>query len=109
MKRIVLLPGHPPHAEDFTFKQLEPDYEELVAALSPIFGRRTYEHVSVWYEGHAADMFVDELGHPKGLQRNDAATKIYRAATLARQPGTDPESMPCIVGPAILFTERVWF
>ena len=55
------------------------------------------------------DMFVDETGHAKDLPRNEAATAIYRANWLRQHPGTDPESLPFIAGPAVLFDRRVWF
>ena len=59
-------------------------------------------------EGRAAAMFVDEDGHAKGLPRNEAATAIYRASWMARNPRDDPESLPWIAGDAAIFGRRVW-
>jgi hypothetical protein len=55
------------------------------------------------------DMFVDEDSHGRERPRNEAATTIYRANALRQFPGTDPESLPWIAGPAVLFDRRVWF
>ena len=41
--------------------------------------------------------------------RNEAATAIYRNNVLSQVPGKEPETLPCIVGPAVLFSRRVWF
>ena len=56
-----------------------------------------------------ADMFVDEDGLTKRLPRNKKATAIYRNNWLTQHPNTDPESMACIVGPAVVFSARVWY
>jgi hypothetical protein len=66
------------------------------------------EHVSVLLDGRPTDMFVDEDGHAKGLPYNAAATKVYRAHALFRNPDQDAEKLPKIVGPAIIFSRRVW-
>lgn len=78
------------------------------------------------------DMFVDDSGAPmllewqdvactkaaltrkgKGLPRNEAATAIYRRATILGRTAIkydgDPETLPAIYGPAVLFDRRVWF
>jgi hypothetical protein len=54
-------------------------------------------------------MFVDEDGHGRERPRNEAATTIYRANWLRQHPGVDPETLPWIAGPAVLFDRRVWF
>jgi hypothetical protein len=93
------------------------DYAAIKAIVAPLLGFRpneypTIEHVTVWHDGKLTDMFVDEVGHQKLLHRNDAATEIYRAATMAgkiREPvPDDPETLPWIAGDAVLFDERVW-
>ncbi|MDB5596220.1 MAG: hypothetical protein JWM36_3181 [Hyphomicrobiales bacterium] len=66
------------------------------------------EHVSVLIDGRPTDMFVDEDGMSKGLPVNVAATKIYRANSLLRNPDLDAEKLPKIVGPAVVFSRRVW-
>lgn len=66
------------------------------------------EHVLVLHNGKAVDMFVDETGVIKGLPRNEQATEIYRRNWLTQHPGTDPETLPHIAGPAVLFEDVVW-
>ena len=85
-----------------------PGFDGLRAVLKPLLDGKDFEHVSVLHEGRAADMFVDENGACDGQVRNDAATKIYRAYSLKRDPKTDPESLPAIYGTAILVDRRVW-
>ena len=87
----------------------EPTYFALRDIIKPLLNDADLEHVSVLFKGERADMFVDEIGLMKGLPRNDAATDIYRANTLARHPNTAPESLSYIAGTAILFMRRVWF
>lgn len=56
------------------------------------------------------DMFIDEDGHSRDRpRRNEKATAIYRANWLRQHPSTDPETLPWIAGPAVLFDKRVWF
>jgi hypothetical protein len=81
----------------------------LRAALEPYLDGGEAEHVYVLAHGRAADMFVDEFGHDKRLPRNETATRLYRASWLSRNPGAAPETLPFIVGPAVLFNRKVWF
>jgi hypothetical protein len=54
-------------------------------------------------------MFVNELGRLTGLERNEAATIIYRRNTLYHKPGQhQPEDLDWIAGPAVLFEHQVW-
>jgi hypothetical protein len=80
------------------------------AIVLDVIGRDSVmEHVRVWYDGKYRDMFVDELGHEKGLPRNENATGIYRANELVHaKPPPKPEALPFIVGPAVLFAKSVW-
>lgn len=68
------------------------------------------EHVTVLYEGNRRDMFVGAESAINGKHiRNVRATEIYRNNWLTHHPGTDPESMPAVSGPAILFpNDIVW-
>lgn len=86
----------------------QPGYATLKALLDPLLGG-DLEHVSVLHDGERRDMFVHETGALDGLPRNEAATRIYRNATLTREPRTDPETIPAIYGPAVLFARRVWW
>jgi hypothetical protein len=87
--------------------------------INPLFNGGRLEHVTVLadYDNglnfNRADMFVGDAGQRKDLPRNDAATVIYRRATLCGRSATpipnDPEELPFIQGPAVLFSRRVWF
>ena len=87
----------------------EPGYIRLKAVVTPLLDGADLERVSVLHDGERADMFVDEMSAVKGLPRNEAATAIYRNNWLTQHPGEDPESLPAIYGPAVLFSRRVWF
>lgn len=109
----------------------DPGYDMLRSIISPLIERGQIEQVYVWadYEhdglkqsrqGHqldwnfkALDMFVNENGFSQKLKRNEIATTIYRRATMegrnSRPPPNDPEKLDFIVGPAVLFSRRVWF
>lgn len=88
----------------------EPDYFQLKAVIQPIIGERNdFERVNVLNNGGYTDMFVDENGLLKGLPLNTKASAIYRANWLKQHPKVDPESLPPIVGTAVLFSRRVWF
>lgn len=87
----------------------EPGYHKIKDLVSPLIGGGFIEHVSVLHDGRPRDMFVDGDGHQKGMPRNERATAIYRTYAMSRNPGGDPEDLPSIVGPAVLFTKRVWF
>lgn len=79
-----------------------------VGILRGLLDGADYEHVAVLHDGKRADMFVDEESACKGLPRNEAATSVYRCNTLTQRPETDPETLPAIYGPAVLFDVRVW-
>ncbi|MBS7703263.1 hypothetical protein [Chelatococcus asaccharovorans] len=87
----------------------EPGFEALKALIEPHLEGGRMEHVSVLVQKCHCDMFVDEIGLLKDLPRNEAATEVYRANALAWNPEVDPEALPYIAGPAVLFHRRVWF
>lgn len=94
--------------EDMTVMLPErPDLEVLRAILMPILGG-PFEHVTIYDAGEARDMFVHETGAVDGLPANATASRLYRAGFLAMNPGTRPEDLPAIYGPAVLFSRRVW-
>jgi hypothetical protein len=87
-----------------------PLYDELRRLIEPHLGGARLMHVRVlcpllrsW-----TDMFIDEMGALKRLPRNDAATKIYRNGLLSENPDNDPEKLPYIAGPAVVFLRPVW-
>ena len=87
-----------------------PGLDKLRAVLAPFFDE-PFEHVAVLFEGERRDMFVGETSTVNGRHiRNIRGTAIYRANALAQYPGTDPETLPAISGPVVLFPgRRVWF
>lgn len=88
----------------------KPHLDRLRELIEPHLDGERLEHVSVLWHGKACDMFVGETSSINGrMIRNIRATEIYRNNWLTRHPGTDPESMPSISGPAVLFDRRVWF
>jgi hypothetical protein len=112
-----------------TFEHREPDYKEISIkvrsllhplipeAMDPIFN---FERVRVWLADDCiySDMFVDELG---ALPKKDPIRKInlrvswiYHANTAVHQPKTYAKAireglMPNIYGPALVFSQRIWF
>lgn len=104
--RELDLPGKPGYAglKDLLKPLLDGADLERVAVLADFSGGTDYQ---------PTDMFVDEMGTLKRLPRNEAATAIYRRATMMGRSGApkpkDPEDLPAIYGPAILFDRRVWF
>jgi hypothetical protein len=85
-----------------------PGYVALQDLLRPILGCNFAERVKVLHDGQVADLFVDEDGIGMGLPRNEKATAIYRNNTLTQAPQTDPESLECVYGDAVLFLRPVW-
>lgn len=86
-----------------------PTLDQIKKVLEPIFGNNYTEHVSVLVDGQCTDMFVDEDGLTKRLPRNEKATVIYRNNWLTQRPNTDPELLAFIVGPAVVFSQRIWY
>lgn len=86
----------------------KPGLDAIRRALAPAFPARDFEHVTVLHDGEVTDLFVDEIGQIKGLPRNEEATRIYRNNWMTQHPDQDPESLPDIVGPAVLVSRRIW-
>lgn len=87
----------------------DPGYVLIRNFVKPILKGGELEHVTVLHDGKYLDMFVDDMGHSKSLPLNAEATAIYRNNARTRDPSRDPETMPRIVGVAVLFSRRVWF
>lgn len=72
------------------------------------------EHVRVFADFNGGvdykylDMFVNELGHMRGLDINVMATSLYQNNVKIHHPNTVVAGLPLVVGPAVLFEERVW-
>jgi hypothetical protein len=117
---LIMLPGQPAETRDVELPgdgEATPKdcYLALKAIIEPITGK-PFEHVTVLadFAGgenfRRSDMFVYELGHviKPPLPRNEEATAIYRRNALLHQGYTDPEELPWIAGPAVLFQHIVW-
>jgi hypothetical protein len=88
----------------------KPRLDHLRKLIEPHLDGERLEHVSVLWEGQRRDMFVGETSSINGrMIRNIRATEIYRNNWLTRNLGADPESLPAISGPAVLFDRIVWF
>ncbi len=111
MKITIIRPAELPEERELDAKT-DPGLGDLSALLNPILdldGPCAFEHVTVLHDGERRDMFIDEMSRRKGLDRNEAATAIYRNAWLTRHPTADPESLEAIYGPAVLFLDaQVW-
>lgn len=99
--------------------EIPDDPSEVLAALRTIVEPITegrMEHVTVLSDFEdgvnykRADMFVHEEGHVlvPPLPRNEAATAIYRRNGIMNHGVTNPETLPWIAGPAVLFEHIVW-
>jgi hypothetical protein len=110
--RTMMTIYHPNGDADVTQVTLEEVdgsvYASAKKLIQPHLGDGRIEHVTVLHAGRRHDMFVDEDFQSKDLPLNVAATAIYRNATLAREPDTDPETLPVIQGTAILFSDIIW-
>lgn len=104
----ILRVGAAPEVRDVDLPE-RPHYDMLVELITPILDGGFLERVRVWHEGKYTDLFCDEDFRLKGLERNEAATGIYRSNVLTHETGIDPESLPDIRGTAVLFDRAVWF
>lgn len=93
---------------------LAPNFLKRLHEVVDPFTGRPFEHVNVFHDFDGdgdlryRDMFVNEHGLELGLPLNRAATEIYRHNVLHHKPGTAPETMPYIVGTALLFRNKIW-
>jgi hypothetical protein len=87
----------------------KPAHDELRSLVEPHLGGARLMHIQVLCPllGAWTDMFIDDMGALKRLPRNDAATKIYRNGFLSKRPDDDPEKLPYIAGPAVVFLRPV--
>lgn len=100
------------HLPDFSSPRFWPRLREVIEAVVG----DSCEHVNVYWNFPGEeqycyrDLFVNEMGHVRQLQRNELATAIYRHNVLVHDPARNPipEALPWIAGPAVLFRERVW-
>jgi hypothetical protein len=82
-------------------------YDSLKKLIGEYFDE-DFEHVAVLFDGHRRDMFVGGTSSINGRHiRNIRATEIYRANALSQDPDLDPEELPAISGPAVLFPSYI--
>lgn len=86
---------------------LKPSLTQIRSIVEPHLAGMNLERVRVFWEGEYTDMFVGQ-DSCDGI-RNVKATEIYRNNILVHEPGTYPESLPPVCGPAVLFSRRVWY
>lgn len=128
MARFLLIPviGE---VQAYDAPLLKVAYNSISQAITHFFDE-PFEHVSVLYDGHRRDMFVGETSSTNGRHiRNVRATNIYRANAIQKArlgvefdiPADierllsgrpeysflDPESLPAICGPAVLFPDKI--
>nr|WP_258045667.1 hypothetical protein [Mesorhizobium sp. NBSH29] len=103
---ITIIPVIGAKKEVWLEMKSSPTLSELRVVVEPYLDGQGLERVRVLDCETYKDMFVgDDSG---GGIRNVRATEIYRNNWLTHNPGTDPESLPAIAGPAVLFHRRVW-
>jgi hypothetical protein len=117
MKILVMIPGKPPETRELELTNIE--WKNLRMVISPMIDGQEPEHVTVWssLDNNAPferlDMFVGETSANDGQPRNEAATTHYRRATMTGKTPVptpaNPEELPAIYGPAVLFGRRVWY
>ncbi len=108
MKIWIIRPGKPTDEREVSIGG-RPSIENIRTIVEPWLDGGRMERVAVLHDGRKTDMFVDEIGQSKRLPINPEATKIYHAASLARDPDADSSTWAVIYGPAILFEYPVWF
>lgn len=110
---LTLIPAHSGTESSVHMVDLaeKPTFDAIGTAVEPLLGFSMLdtERVNVFQAGSYTDLFVHDSGALLGLPRNERATAIYRHNVLAHEPGTDPESLPAIYGPAVLSSRRIWF
>ena len=85
-----------------------PTTDDVRSVVSRFFDGGAAEYVAVLHDNRRADMFVDEHSHLKHMLRNEIATRLFRAPALQIDPQRDPETLPYIAGPAVLFDRPIW-
>lgn len=88
--------------------KLRPSLDELRRIVEPYLDGQRMEHVAVLWQGQRCSMFVGDHSASSRI-RNVEATAVYRNNWLTQHPETDPEELPAVSGPAVLFNRNVWF
>ncbi len=106
---VVLHPDASKRAEKVVEMPLQPNLTKLRAIVEPHLDGQRLEHVAVLWNGKRCSMFVGETSTIDGRPRNEEATTVYRNNWMSSHPNDDPEDLPEICGPAVLFHRNVWF
>lgn len=62
--------------------------------------------VEVIVDDRKKSMVVDDLALVKDLPRNERATAIFRSQYVELNPESNPERLPYIAGPAVIFDQK---
>jgi hypothetical protein len=90
-----------------------PTRDELRLVVEPYLSGMAMHHVRVLspprskLSHESLDLFCGETAVLRRLPVNREATRLYRAAHLLFHPDDDPDALPHIAGPAVLFLRRV--
>jgi hypothetical protein len=91
-----------------------PTRDELRRVVEPHLSGMSMHHVLVLAPAgglvrarDTVDLFCGETAVLRRLPVNGEATRLYRAAHLLLHPDDDPDGLPHIAGPAVLFLRRV--
>lgn len=115
---LILMPGKKPESAicRLPADHISPRYYAALRRQVEAITGDPMEHVNVFTDFNGGndfrylDMFVNETGHLNGMRRNERATAIYRNNIMVHEPVPPPrETLPWIAGPAVLFSQRVWF
>lgn len=107
--RMVVLPEMVGERQAIEVKMdHRPKFEALRKIVEPHLDGQRMEHVAVLWNGIRCSMFVGDESAATRI-RNVEATAVYRNNWLIQHPGTDPEQLPAVSGPAVLFDRNVWF
>jgi hypothetical protein len=89
-----------------------PSKDEVIGLVKRYMPDFDPEHVAVCWEGASRDMFVIDLADHRieeaAMPLNRYATKLYRNALLIEDPTVMFDSLPTILGDAVIFDQRVW-
>ena len=96
-----------PH-RPFVHWPARPSWNQIRSLVLPLLEYEPMAHLPVLYGNTRGDLFFGEDAEKQGLFRNGVATSIFRAALLRRDLGRDPETLPVIYGPAVVFHRQVW-
>ena len=86
---------------EFPSRELVSEFVETILPASAL----ELMPLEIHHDHMISDMFVKADYHQP---RNESATTVYRQNYIVHNPGTNPESLPFIAGPAVLFYRKVW-